>query len=93
MKASIRLLPLLLIAVASRSLGTQQKHPITFDDFAAVRAVSDPQVSPDGRFVLYSVRTADLTANRRTGKAYVVAVAGSAPRFFPAEDVNASEAR
>ena len=73
--------------------GAQQKRPITFDDFAAVRAVADAQISPDGQAVLYSLRTTDVAANRRTGRTYLLTVAGGAPRQFPGEDVNASEAR
>lgn len=86
-------LSLVAVAVAVQPLGAQQKHPITFDDFAAVRAVSDPQISPDGRSVLYAVRTTDVAANRRAGKTYVMPVAGGAPRAFPSDDVSASEAR
>ena len=93
MKALIRLSLAIILAPGSRTLGAQQKRAITFDDFAAVRAVADPQVAPDGRSVLYSVRTTDVGANRRTGKTFMAAVAGGAPHIFPADEVNASEAR
>ena len=33
------------------------QRPMTFEDFAAVKNVGDPQVSPDGKWVLYSLRT------------------------------------
>jgi dipeptidyl aminopeptidase/acylaminoacyl peptidase len=71
----------------------QQKRPITFDDFAAVRAVSDPQPSPDGKRVLYTVRTTDVTRNTRSAQTYVVSTAGGAARPFPGADVSAAEAR
>jgi len=71
----------------------QQRRPITFDDFAAVRAVADPQISPDGRSVLYLLRTTDVAANRRAGRTLLVAAAGGAARQFPGDDVSASEAR
>ena len=93
MKAPIRLSLAIILASGSQTLGAQQKRTITFDDFAAVRAVADPQVAPDGRSVLYSVRTTDVGANRRTGKTFMAAVAGGAPHIFPADEVNASEAR
>jgi dipeptidyl aminopeptidase/acylaminoacyl peptidase len=85
-------LPLVLAGLA-RSLGAQDKHPITFEDFAAVRAVSDPQIAPDGRSVLYSVRTTDVAANRRAGKTYLAPLGGGTARIFPDQDVSASEAR
>lgn len=83
----------LLAGIAGATAAAQQQHPITYDDFAAVRAVSDPEISPDGRAVLYAVRTTDVAANRRTGKTYVLPIAGGTPRVFPGDDVNASEAR
>ena len=86
------LIPAALTCVVTSNAIAQQ-HPITFDDFAAVRAVSDPQISPDGRSVLYAVRTTDVAANRRSGKAYILAIAGGTPRVFPGDDVSASEAR
>jgi dipeptidyl aminopeptidase/acylaminoacyl peptidase len=82
------------LLVAAAPLSAQApKRPMTFDDFLSVRATSDPQISPDGRTVLYSVRVADLAANRRTGRTYIVPLAGGPPRQFPANDVSASEAR
>lgn len=88
MKLSV---PLLILLAAS--LGAQEKRPITFEDFAAVRSVSDPQISPDGRSVLYSVRTTDVAANRRSGKTYLAPTTGGSARVFPGDDVSASEAR
>src|SRR4051812_6589489 len=73
--------------------GAQQKRPITFDDFAAMRGVSDPQLSPDGKLVLYAVRTTDVAANRRTAKTFVAPLAGGAAQVFPSQDVPATEAR
>jgi len=94
MSVSLRFTSLIVLApLAIQPLGAQQKRPITYDDFAAVRAVSDPQISPDGRSVLYAVRTTDVAANRRSGKTYVAPVSGGAPHVFPTDDVSASEAR
>ena len=78
---------------ASTAAHAQPRRPITFDDFAAVRAVADPQISPDGRSVLYLLRTTDVAANRRAGRTILVGVSGGTARQFPADDVSASEAR
>ena len=68
--------------------------PITFDDFAAVRAVSDPQLSPDGTSVLYAVRVTDVAANKRTAQTFVVpAACGATPRRLSSASVSATEAR
>ena len=82
-----------LAATVSSAVAGQQRRPLTFDDFAAVRAVADPQISPDGQTVLYLLRTTDVAANRRAGHTYAMPTAGGAARAFPSEDVSASEAR
>ena len=69
------------------------RRPMTFDDFAAVRSVSDPQLSPDGRSVLYSVRTMDLRTNKRPGGTFILSLGGGAPRPWPAEGVSVGETR
>ena len=85
---------LFIVLVAAAPLAAQaQKRPITFDDFLAVRATSDPQISPDGRTVLYAVRVADLGANRRTSHTYSIPATGGASKQFPAANVDATEAR
>ncbi|MBV9871730.1 MAG: PD40 domain-containing protein [Frankiaceae bacterium] len=66
---------------------------MTLDDFAAVRAVSDPQPSPDGARILYTVRTTDVANNRRTPATFIISSSGGAPRAFPSADASATEAR
>lgn len=75
------------------SAQAQIKRPMTFEDFAAVRVVSDPQLSPDGARVLYAVRTTNLQANKRSGTTFVIPITGGAPTPFPSAAVNAGEAR
>ena len=90
-----RLLPfaLVILAGATPGLGAQQRRVITFEDFASARMVSDPQLSPDGKLLLYAVRTADLAANKRTTRTWLVPVGGGAARLFPDDKTVASEAR
>ena len=51
------------------------KHAITFDDLAAMQRVSDPQISPDGRAVVYSVGATDMDTNRIAHNLWIVATA------------------
>jgi len=86
--------PLLCAVLAPMAAaGAQARRPITFEDFAAVKAVADPQLSPDGRTVLYAVRTTDIEGNRRSATTYAVALGGGAPRAFPDDTTHAVEAR
>ena len=66
-----------LAVLASGSEAQQTKRPLTFNDFAAVRLVSDPQLSPDGRSILYALRTTDVEANRRLTYTMLAPVIGS----------------
>lgn len=75
------------------ALGAQGR-PMSFDDLAAVRQVSDPHLSPDGRLVLYSVRSTNVDFNRSTLRTFLIPTDGSAPaRGFPDDTTSAAEAR
>src|SRR5256885_16766396 len=52
-----------------------QKRAITFDDYIALKAVSDPQLSPDGKWVAYTVTDYSLKENRGTARVWLVEVA------------------
>ena len=39
-------------------------HPISVHDMLAMDRISDPQVSPDGRWVVFTLRVTDMDANR-----------------------------
>ncbi|PYO60746.1 MAG: hypothetical protein DMD28_12080 [Gemmatimonadetes bacterium] len=52
-----------------------QKRALTFDDFIALPSVGDPQLSPDGRRVAYTVTTYSLQDNRGTGRIWIADVA------------------
>jgi dipeptidyl aminopeptidase/acylaminoacyl peptidase len=79
--------------LATGDIAAQDRRPLTFDDYAAVKAVSDPQLSPDGRSILYAVRTTDVEANRRITVTMLASVAGGAARQFPDDTTRAVEAR
>ncbi|HTI04617.1 MAG TPA: S9 family peptidase [Gemmatimonadales bacterium] len=52
-----------------------QKRAITFEDFIALKSVSDPQLSPDGKWVAYSVAVPSLQDNRNVSRIWLVEVA------------------
>lgn len=41
------------------------KRPVTLDDLFALRTVGDPQISPDGAWVAYTVETLDLEEDKK----------------------------
>src|ERR1700733_6337944 len=57
-----------------------ERRPMTFDDLIAMHRVSDPRMSPDGRYVAYTVATPDVEANRVAPNIWVVPTDGGGPR-------------
>ncbi len=57
-----------------------QKRAIQFDDMIAMHRVSDPQVSPDGKWVAYVVATPDMQANHSMSNIWIVPANGGEER-------------
>lgn len=53
-----------LLALACLLTAPLQARPLEPKDFAQLREVADPQVSPDGRWVAYTVRSTDLQKDK-----------------------------
>ncbi len=51
-----------------------QRRAIAFEDFIALKGVSDPQLSPDGKWVAYTVGAASLQENRGISRIWVAEV-------------------
>jgi len=71
-----RLLLSLLVFAFTLPAIAQAKHPFTFEDMMKLKRVGDPQVSPDGKWVLFSVVDVDLEANSKTPHIWIVPTAG-----------------
>ena len=60
-------------------LNAQSRRPMTIEDLITAVRVSDPQVSPDGKRVLFTRTTTALDTGRRNSDIWVVPSDGSAP--------------
>jgi len=58
------------------------KHPITFADLERIERVSEPQISPDGKWVAYKVVLPDFEANRNASNIWLIATQGGAATQF-----------
>ncbi len=56
------LLMMTLLAALPLAAQTPAKRPMTFADLMAMKRVSDPQISPSGKWVLFSVT--DVSSKR-----------------------------
>src|SRR5262245_1223168 len=57
-----------------------QKRPFTFDEMMKVKRIADPQLSPDGKWVAFTVTTYDVDKNSRNSDIWLVPAAGGEPR-------------
>src|SRR3954451_17402898 len=55
-------------------------RPMTIDDLLAVKTVSDPQVSPDGKAIVYVVTELDRSTDKSNSDLWLVPTSGGEPR-------------
>jgi dipeptidyl aminopeptidase/acylaminoacyl peptidase len=58
---------------------TAAKRPMTFEDMMKMKRLGDTAVSPDGKWLAYSVTTVNLEQNTKTAEMWVQAIAGGEP--------------
>jgi len=63
--------------VASPAAAQTAKRPIALDDLAKLKTVGDPQVSPDGKWVAYTVGTVDAEKDKRDADLWMVSWDGT----------------
>jgi len=76
MKRFLVLISLFLFA----SIGIAQTRTYTIEDLLKVRRVGDPQISPDGKHVAFTIGDVNYEANRVVTQIYVVSLEGGSPK-------------
>jgi dipeptidyl aminopeptidase/acylaminoacyl peptidase len=56
------------------------QRPLVVEDFSKFQDVADPRLSPDGQWILYTVTTTDVVAEKRNSDIWVAKWDGSPPR-------------
>ena len=69
------------------------KRPFTFEDMMALKRIGGPQVSPDGKWVLFSAVHVDLQANKKTPHLWLVPVAGGEARQLTSDPAGEDRGR
>ncbi|HUJ30883.1 MAG TPA: S9 family peptidase [Candidatus Acidoferrum sp.] len=86
-----------LLAPHARAAGAQnsqsQKHNLTVDDYVRIKEVSDPQISPEAKWVAYTVETHDLKEDKNEERIWMVATAGGEAIPLTGENVSSSHPR
>jgi dipeptidyl aminopeptidase/acylaminoacyl peptidase len=65
-----------LLAPFSPAQTTPAKRPMTFEDLMKVKRLNETAVSPDGKWLAYSVTTVNLDQNTKTAELFIQAIAG-----------------
>ncbi|MGH9788755.1 MAG: alpha/beta hydrolase family protein, partial [Candidatus Acidiferrales bacterium] len=95
MRDSRRALPVILVVSLSLALamGAAAKRPITFDDLISFGRVSDPQISPDGKWVAYTVDRYDKANNSRSSAIWLASLETGENRQLTRSDKRDSRPR
>jgi dipeptidyl aminopeptidase/acylaminoacyl peptidase len=97
MKLASRLAILPAVLVLAPVVFAQQPaaspRPVIIDDYFQIRAVHDPQLSPDAQWVLYTVSTAILKDDKNEDRIWMVPAAGGDALPLTAEGTSSSHAR
>jgi dipeptidyl aminopeptidase/acylaminoacyl peptidase len=64
---------------APATASNQPKRPMTFEDMMKMKRLGETAVSPDGKWLAYSVTTVDLEQNTKTPELWLQAIAGGEP--------------
>jgi len=81
----LSLLTGVLIFICGFTAFAQVKHPFTFEDMMKLKRVGEPEVSPDGKWVIFSVVDVNLDANTKMPHIWIVPTAGGPEREIIAD--------
>ena len=86
-------LAVLALAGATAPVRAQQRHPMSVRDFLSLARPGEPAVSPDGRWVAYTVTEPDLAAYRKRTDLWLVSATGGEPRRVSTDSLGGRSAR
>jgi dipeptidyl aminopeptidase/acylaminoacyl peptidase len=70
-----------------------RKRALTIDDYFRIKEIGDPQISPDGKWVAYTVRTPNLKEDKNEERIWMISTSGGEAIALTAEGVDSSHPR
>src|ERR1051325_420431 len=67
------------VLAISMCVQAQGKRGLKAEDFAQLKDVGDPQISPDGTTIAYTITRTNFEKNARTSEIWLMPVAGGEP--------------
>jgi acylaminoacyl-peptidase len=83
----------LVLGLAAAASAFASAEPFTARMMATLDRIDDPHISPDGRYVLYDVRSVDYAANKAAHSLWVADIKTRATRRLQASDGGATQGR
>ena len=77
----------------AQQAATPARHPLSVDEFLQLERPSEPAISPDAKWTVYTVTTTDLKTNRRRQDLWMVASTGGTPRRLTDDSLGGRGAR
>lgn len=84
---------LALVFFATCGSGAAETHRFNVRDLVAFDRIADPQVSPDGRQIVFTVSSLDLAANKRRTHLWLASIDGARVRQFTGHEASDSSPR
>ncbi|HKE59893.1 MAG TPA: DPP IV N-terminal domain-containing protein, partial [Pyrinomonadaceae bacterium] len=82
-----------VLVLALTSVATAQNRTYSVEDLMKVRRVGDPQISPDGRQVAFTIGDVNLDANRVVTHIYLTSIDGGETKQLTNGDRSCSSPR
>jgi dipeptidyl aminopeptidase/acylaminoacyl peptidase len=70
----------LALLLASAAMLFAQKRPFDVNALLELKRIGDPQISPDAKWVAFTVQSVDVAANRKPQQVWIVPLSGGSPR-------------
>ena len=70
----------LLLLLSTCALVFAQKKPFDVNALLELKRIGDPEISPDGKLVAFTVQTVDAAANKKPVQVWIVPLEGGEPR-------------
>ena len=93
MKKSLQINGFILLCILLPLLAQAQdeSQPVTIDDLMSLQSLSSPQISPDGEWVAYVVRSRDMEEDKSNTQVFMVATSGGEPIPMTDKETSASD--
>ncbi len=90
----IQILPLIILFLLSSEVNSQEtKRPFSVDDFIKLKMVLDPQISPDGKWIAFTVTENDLKKDKTETQIWMIPSQGGEAMPMTAKGYSASQPR